>query len=295
MTYSSSSDNFPLYTLSTSNLNDHDLDSYDGFIAMFNANYEQMWCTYFGGNGNDDVRHIAQNESGQIYATGMTTSTDLNVFQSNGYYDGILDIDASFPTSNDLFILKFNTTKELVYSTYFGGDGYEYPYGMDFQFQNFTGKYDLIIVGHTTSANALIPANSQQFPLSTYIGSLGTPYYAPMLNITPNGPAAFISNIYNVSTPLRIGGIIAMPKQTVLNGILDVFPNPFTNLLNLGSINCFIYQVSVFDIQGRKVYSNQLEQIVNNVQIDLNFLDSGIYFVETWDGYKVYVKKIVKL
>lgn len=80
------------------------------------------YSTYIGGSGTDGAFGVAIDQYGSAYVTGFTSS-------------------ANFPTKNpyqkadaggiDTFALKLNKTgTALVYSTYLGGSGTEYPFGM---------------------------------------------------------------------------------------------------------------------------------------------------------------------
>ena len=93
-------------------------DTMDAFILKFNNDEEQVWATYYGGSGNEDARCVAADSAGNIFITGRTESgTDFPLFNPGGgaYYDNTLgDV-------MDLYILKFNTSCQRRWATYFGG------------------------------------------------------------------------------------------------------------------------------------------------------------------------------
>jgi beta-propeller repeat-containing protein len=93
----------------------------DGVVGKINPSGNAwVYLTYLGGSGNDEVRGIAADASGNTYATGDTRSDD-------------------FPTKNplqaarggyaDAFVTKFSGAGELVYSTYLGGNASEETIG----------------------------------------------------------------------------------------------------------------------------------------------------------------------
>ncbi len=89
--------------------------STDGFVLKLNAaGTALVYSTFLGGSGDDDVRGLAIDASGNAYVTGRTQSTNfpttVGAFQtkSGGFIDA--------------FVTKLNAAgNALVYSTYFGG------------------------------------------------------------------------------------------------------------------------------------------------------------------------------
>jgi hypothetical protein len=67
-----------------------------------------------GGAGEDYCKGIAIDSAGNIYVTGGTDSPD---FQTT-----IGANDTTLNGNEDVFVMKFNSEFELIYSTYFGGD-----------------------------------------------------------------------------------------------------------------------------------------------------------------------------
>src|SRR5262245_61994843 len=78
------------------------------------------YSTYLGGSFYDDVYAAAVDASGNVFVTGVTEGTNsfptLNAFQPE--YGG---------GANDGFLAKFDPDGRLLFSTFFGGTGYEYP------------------------------------------------------------------------------------------------------------------------------------------------------------------------
>jgi hypothetical protein len=83
-----------------------------------------MYSTYLGGSGEEEGLGIAVDSSGNVYATGYTTSTNFpttpGAFQT------------TFGGGKDVFVTKINPTGSapLVYSTYLGGNGDDQGYGI---------------------------------------------------------------------------------------------------------------------------------------------------------------------
>ena len=101
-----------------------------------------VYSTYLGGNGTDRGYGIAVDNSGNAYVTGWTASTNfptLNQYQMDR-------------TNEDVFITKIDTTQSgnasLIYSTYLGGDLYDYGYGIAVD-----GSGNAYVTGYTYSTN----------------------------------------------------------------------------------------------------------------------------------------------
>lgn len=75
------------------------------------------------------------------------------------------------------------------------------------------------------------------------------------------------------------------------NNIVNVFPNPTNDILNIKSLET-ILQIEIFDFNGRKIYSE--EQDSNAVSVNLDKFSKGIYLVQiaTKNGLKT--KKVIK-
>lgn len=99
----------------------HGGGNYDMFLAKFNSSGVRLSGTYYGSTGDDFGMWSAGDGSGNIYLSGMTTSTA-----------GIISIGA-YQTIygggyNDATLLKLNNNGILQWSTYYGGTGEDRGY-----------------------------------------------------------------------------------------------------------------------------------------------------------------------
>ncbi|HKP52603.1 MAG TPA: SBBP repeat-containing protein [Chloroflexia bacterium] len=98
------------------------------------------YSTYFGGSSSDAGYGIAVDAAGNIYLAGQTGSTDFPLEDP---------FQPSSGGSPDAFITKFNPSgTELIYSTYFGGSGLEWPRGIAID-----AAGNVAIAGRTSSTN----------------------------------------------------------------------------------------------------------------------------------------------
>jgi hypothetical protein len=123
---------------------------YDVFVTKLNATGTALvYSTYIGGSNHDIGYGIAVDGSGSAYVTGWATS---------GY-----DVTAgAFQTSNegsfDVFVTKLNATgTALVYSTYIGGSGDDYGFGIAVD-----GSGSAYVTGRTQSINYDVTAGAFQ-------------------------------------------------------------------------------------------------------------------------------------
>ncbi len=86
----------------------------DGFLIKFNSNTgTPTWATYFGGNGDDYCNGVACDQSGNVYITGKTNSTNV--------ISHTVPSGATLSGGNDAFVAKFNSSGVIQWSQYFGG------------------------------------------------------------------------------------------------------------------------------------------------------------------------------
>lgn len=87
--------------------------SYDAFLAKFDAAGNRLWATYYGGTSVDMGHAITNDQAGNVYLTGKTSSASgisFNGFQNTnggGLYDA--------------FLVKFDSSGNRLWATYYGG------------------------------------------------------------------------------------------------------------------------------------------------------------------------------
>jgi len=108
------SPNFLLFPITNALQTNFGGGPYDGFVAKLDPDGVTLFSTYLGGSGDDEISRLALDAAGNIYLTGLTTSTNFPT-----------PVDALYPTNTggaDAFVLELDPTgTNLVYSTYLGG------------------------------------------------------------------------------------------------------------------------------------------------------------------------------
>jgi len=123
----------------------------DAVIVKFDPNGNVIWSTYYGGSGrDDDWVEVAVDGNGNIVVTGSTQSLDFPVTAG-----------AVQPTFGggveDVFVVKFDSTGDTLWATYYGGVDGEHGQGVAVD-----GNNNILITGATgpnfpVTSNALQP------------------------------------------------------------------------------------------------------------------------------------------
>jgi hypothetical protein len=118
-----------------------DVGPYDTNAALVIDPLVLVDSSYLGGFGWDEVNDMALDAAGNIYLTGLTEGLGFPLTE-----DGQLSASAS---SVNAFVTKINPSgSAIVYSTIFGGSGFENPHGI---VVDATGN--AVVAGGTTSAD----------------------------------------------------------------------------------------------------------------------------------------------
>ncbi len=101
-----------------------------------------QWATYYGGSTYETGNGVAVNSSGDIFATGKTTSTDLPLLSLSGAYN----LATYGGGAKDAYILKFSgASLARQWATYYGGSGDDE--GKDVAIDQYGGLYVSGIAG----------------------------------------------------------------------------------------------------------------------------------------------------
>ncbi|MFW9921085.1 MAG: hypothetical protein ACFFED_15900 [Candidatus Thorarchaeota archaeon] len=111
---------------------------WDAFVAKFSESGDLLWATYLGGSGYEHVTSVNCDAANNILLSGTTGSPNFHI--SEDAYQST--IAGSF----DGFITKLAPNGTLLYSSFIGGTGEDWIYGIE---QDAEGNY--LFGGWTTS------------------------------------------------------------------------------------------------------------------------------------------------
>ena len=199
--------------------------AYDVFVAKLSPSGSRLWATFLGGNDWDNADRITLDGSGNAFVTGLTTSIDFPT--ANAY-------DSTFNGDRDAFVTKLNPSGGLVFSTYLGGNGYDYGNAV-----KSDGSGNAIVLGSTTSTNfPTVSAfdtvgeggNSADFTVtkfspaggvvySTYLGGGTSEYMDWLTDVAVDGAGNAIVAGYTYSNDFPL----ANPVDSTFGGTFEAF------------------------------------------------------------------------
>ncbi|MFI5203703.1 MAG: T9SS type A sorting domain-containing protein [Flavobacteriales bacterium] len=282
--------------------------SYDAFLVKFNSAGNRMWATYYGDTAYDYGYSSIVDDSGNIYLSGLTENSSGIAF--NGYQNTIGGMQ-------DAFVVKFDSTGNRIWGTYFGG-----AYGEEFSGHNLvkdnTGHFYL--GGNTYSSNNIALGGYQNNLITTenqYLVKFtmnGIPvcatYYGQSHEEECSISVDNYGNVYLAGTSQSASGIASGGFQNSLAGstfdaylvrftncsnddIAELFPpnnfsfypNPLTqtSVLEFENPGHENYTLSIFNSLGKEV------QIIKNITINKTVIErknlpTGLYFFQLGFG-----------
>ncbi len=93
-------------------------DSISAYIAEFDQNRQQVWCTYYGGNKSDYGNSLAVDKVGNVFLAGRTSSANFPLKQNiTEFYQPYTGSDFQN------FVVQFNNNGQLLWGTTYGDIG----------------------------------------------------------------------------------------------------------------------------------------------------------------------------
>jgi len=205
-----------------------------------------------------------------VYTTG--TVSDLNNLASEDYQS--LDLNIPFPTEVELqpgkyWLVVYARLAFLPYSYSWMWANTDVVIGYEAQFKNPKG----FIYNSTTDPDNPKLIASDWTNESTVFGG---------------APLDHLFYIYGSNKTLGV--------EEIDIDNLTVFPNPSRGMFTIKFMTALSndIKISVYDIQGRNIYTNNYKTTGNfNQNINLNNVQAGLYLLEVNDGFRKTTKKII--
>lgn len=234
--------------------------SIDSYLVKFNSNGVRQWGTYYGGGNGDIGRNCVINKiSGDIYVTGETSSYQIpgDIHTTGCHQDTLGGID-------DAFLAKFNSSGVMQWGTYYGGNWEDWGFGIAL---DPTGNIFMTGFSDSTSPN-----------------SISTPGCHQAM------PATVAYDIFLVK--FFDSGSTAINMNDESNSLINLFPNPTSNSLNLSLFTSESknQNIEIINSLGQTVLKTEFKN-----QINVSELASGFYTLLLKDkSGSVITKKFVK-
>jgi len=121
----------------------------DACLIKYNPDGVLLWCTYYGGDSEDEGYRLSLDANKNIYLTGFTRSANN------------ISTTASHQTSmggwQDAYVAKFSATGTLIWGTYYGGHLMDEGDGI-----SVDSAGNVVVAGYTHSTNAISTSGSHQ-------------------------------------------------------------------------------------------------------------------------------------
>ena len=168
------------------------------------------YSSYFGGSGDDAVRAIAVDASGNIYLTGVTTSTNFPT--ASAHQGSKLGTNAT----TDAFVTKLNPAGTTVFfSTYLGGTGSENNATETAGSIALDANGNVYVAGDTVSADFPTTGNAFQ---PTYAGGSNNPADGFIARFTAAGVLSYSTYFGGVDVDHINGLAIASDGDITFSG-----------------------------------------------------------------------------
>jgi len=255
----------------------------DAFLLGFSNLGIREWGTFIGGSDTETGLGIAIDVNDNLFVTGFTISTDFPTKNKARIYN-----QPTFNGGSEAFVMEFDQTTALEWSTFFGGD-------MSDQGLSIAVKdpFYLIIVGETASSDYPALDVSLQFGPDVYYDG------------TFNGGTADaqIANFFGACSPcLKLGEangeVTGEDSEVMGNSLFKLYPNPNNGRLTIeiGTEESQRFTIEIYDLMGKKVYAEALTfsaSVNSQKEMNLSRLGSGIYLVQVMTGNTVYNRKLI--
>ena len=213
------------------------------FVAKLNpAGSALVYSTYLGGSDSDEVFGIAVDSSGNAYVTGKAGSPNFPT--TPGAFQTTLG------SASNAFVAKLNPTgSALVYSTFLGGSGGEYGFGI-----TVDSSGNAYVTGSTSSTN---------FPTANPLqASLAGEQNAFVAKLNPTG-SALVYSTYLGGSSIDTGDGIAVDSSgdAYVTGVTGSSDFPTANPLQaslVGTSNAFVAKLNWSGSALSLVYSTYL-------------------------------------
>ena len=269
--------------------------AYNAWVIKLNNSGLIEWQKTYGGSQVDSFKSVVSSDNGDFIAVGNITSTDAGINSIRG--------------SNDIWLVRFDSTGGLVWQNSYGGSNDD---GAGNIIKTSNGEY--IVTGTTSSDDGDVIVNN---------GSTN----GWVFKVNESGDLLWQQNYGGGGTDVISAGAIANDEGYILAGQTTSNDGYFSQ--NHGGIDSWVFKLGPeslkttdFQFQNLFIYPNPCKSkfelrifdnlpidkiIVKNIlqetilennavtyEVDIEALASGIYFLQATSNNKTYQTKFIK-
>jgi len=281
-------------------------NTYDFFLAKYDANGNVLWAKSVGGTSNEKVFSIAGDASGSIFITGWFVSDTLAIGSTTLTNSG----------SSDIFLAKYNSNGNVIWAKSAGGSssdnaesiavdvsGNAYIVGsfyspiliFDSIILTKAAMYDIFFAKYDADGNVQwakqVGANGDDHAHSVSINNTGSIYVTGSFDsnsITFDSVA--LSNVGYGDVFLAKLGIGTGINELSNSLYISIFPNPSTNEITIETPEKATIEILNIEGQILKTITTAEKQTT----IDVSNLSGGVYIIKAKTERGVAVKKFIK-
>lgn len=282
--------------------------SYDYWIVKLNNSGTLEWQKSYGGTGWDQLQAVRQTMDGGFVLAGFSASTDSNVSVNHGL--------------TDYWIVKTDSVGNIQWEKSFGGAQDDFAYSI-----SLCSDGGFFAVGYSNSTNGDLTNNhGMEDYWMVKLDSAGTLQWQKSMGgssfdygfsgkQTPDGGyvIAGTANSSNGGVTINKGGddfwiikLNPLPTgivETKWSQALSVYPNPFTDELNVRLLSSFnmnygFTEFMVEDLTGRilvkKMEDNTVHDSLGTFKLNLSYLTPGLYILKLKNADHIRQTKFLK-
>ncbi len=147
-------------------------------------------------------------------------------------------------------------------------------------------------LGHTNGCHESNPVITVSNLLDTVINVPVSDSIISITSIPVTLNTTFVGSEIPVCSP------IGMEDVSNENVKIEIYPNPFTSRFKVSGLRLEVgakNEVIVYDLMGEKVFEKKLFPNQANDELNLSFLQQGVYFINVKVNGRSYTKKVLKM
>ncbi len=130
---------------------------YDNTKPLIIDPITRLWGTLYGGMEYEEALDVALDSDGNLYVAGISNSENQDNYIATTGAHQVTYAGASYAGAGDAMLVKFNSSGERIWGTYFGGTNDEVAYGVDVD-----GSGNVYLTGYTKSTTGISTAGAYQ-------------------------------------------------------------------------------------------------------------------------------------